>query len=175
MSATKQALRTFAPGDRVLVTAKIPADIAMRVGCAPPMEKTFGKYRVVREYFPGTRAVQFTRDKGNAGTGFYWPVEVLRKVRSAAQARAAAKRQRAKKKLAASLLPKVDKQQATATLKRWWRLDNVLWGNIHDDTKGRFSDGVLVRTSRIAGTTPVLKQGDLVQTANSLYLLGEPA
>lgn len=74
-----------------------------------------------------------------------------------------------------TMLPLVDKQQATATLKRWWRLGDFLIGNIYGDTKGRFADGTEVRTSRIAGTTPVLKQGDLVQTANSLYLLGDAA
>lgn len=66
---------------------------------------------------------------------------------------------------------------ATARLENWstgWNTDDgsfCISGLIYGDTKGRFSDGELIRTSRIEARE--VKEGDLVQTRNSVYQLGK--
>lgn len=47
----------------------------------------------------------------------------------------------------------------------------VLWGEIYEDKLNRFSDGTFIHTSGIKNRP--LKEGDLVPTRNSLYLLGK--
>lgn len=54
----------------------------------------------------------------------------------------------------------------TATLKNWYFVDGVIFGDIYEDTKGRFKDGAHVRTSRILAITD-----NVAQTLNSVYKL----
>lgn len=62
----------------------------------------------------------------------------------------------------------------TARLEAWQDLGGSLSGYIFDDVKQRFSNGTFVYTSSIQGTHTTLKEGDIVQTRNSLYHLGRP-
>jgi hypothetical protein len=47
----------------------------------------------------------------------------------------------------------------------------VVWGHVYDDTRERFPDGTMIHTSGIRSRP--LKEGDVVTTRNSTYLLGE--
>jgi len=49
----------------------------------------------------------------------------------------------------------------------------VLVGKITGDTKGRFTDGTVMHTSRITTSDPI-REGAVVQTLNSKYKLGKP-
>jgi hypothetical protein len=52
-------------------------------------------------------------------------------------------------------------------LENWYIINNIAFGDIHNDS--RFAEGERVRTSN------VLRQvGDILETENSLYLLGKP-
>lgn len=69
-------------------------------------------------------------------------------------------------------------EEVTARLENW-RLDgfgfDIIWGEIYDDSKGRFPDGTTIHTSSIPGykeKAKKFKKGDRVQTLNSVYLLG---
>lgn len=60
-----------------------------------------------------------------------------------------------------------------------WHVDTrgrfVIWGNIRGDKGGRFSDGTYIHTSRVnleEVELKALKEGDIVETLNSTYLLG---
>jgi hypothetical protein len=50
---------------------------------------------------------------------------------------------------------------------------HVFWGHIHEDTRQRFYDGAWIHTSHCV--EPDAKEGDVVHTLNSTYLLGKPA
>lgn len=55
---------------------------------------------------------------------------------------------------------------------------SVIWGNIRNDKAGRFRDGTNIHTSFInldAVGFKALKEGDIVKTRNSSYLLGTKA
>lgn len=65
-----------------------------------------------------------------------------------------------------------------AVLSNWKRFqvsgkEFVLCGIVENDNKDRFNDLAVIKTSPIKNR-PV-KQGDIVQTRNSKYLLGEEA
>jgi hypothetical protein len=59
-----------------------------------------------------------------------------------------------------------------------WSYDNVnhvLWGNIFEDERGRFTDGGYIHTSNLRHPKNTeFKSGMIVDTMNSKYLLGEP-
>lgn len=61
-----------------------------------------------------------------------------------------------------------------------WTVDgygrSVVWGDIYGDTKGRFPEGTWIHTSRIVEPQDLttLKEGMIVETLNSKYLLGQP-
>ena len=55
-------------------------------------------------------------------------------------------------------------KSVTAKLKNAYRIGNVYSGNIYGDTRGRFPDGELVRTSAVQSV-----DGNIVTTANSVY------
>lgn len=70
--------------------------------------------------------------------------------------------------------------QITGTLEQW-RYDatnNVFWGFVYYDVKGRFYDGAHIHTSYIPSLSKTRKfngeEGDIVFTANSIYRLGKP-
>lgn len=61
----------------------------------------------------------------------------------------------------------------TGRLENWvydpiWR---VFWGHLYDDVHKRWSDGTWIHTSHCP--KPDAKEGDIVTTLNSRYLLGE--
>jgi len=50
----------------------------------------------------------------------------------------------------------------------------AVWGHVFDDVRGRFRDDTTIRTSAIpVSELPNLKQGYVVETRNSRYLLGK--
>ena len=50
-----------------------------------------------------------------------------------------------------------------------------IWGTIYDDAKNRFPDGSIIHTSAIwKNKLENLKEGDIVETQFSSYLLGKP-
>lgn len=58
-----------------------------------------------------------------------------------------------------------------------WRLDlvhNILWGNLYDDVRNRWIEGQRIHTSDLESKDPSsFKEGDIVDTRNSSYLLGK--
>jgi hypothetical protein len=48
-----------------------------------------------------------------------------------------------------------------------------IWGHISNDKRGRFRDGTWIHTSMIPDVTE-FKEGDIVKTLNSKYLLKSP-
>jgi len=65
----------------------------------------------------------------------------------------------------------------TGRLENWY-VDvfgqDVIWGEIHDDIRGRWRDGHYVHTSSIPGLDKLeLKEGAVIHTLNSVYLLGK--
>ena len=56
-----------------------------------------------------------------------------------------------------------------ARLEDWVRVGAVIYGKIFEDSKGRFTDGQDIVTSRIVSI-----DNDTVQTVNTLYKLGTP-
>lgn len=50
----------------------------------------------------------------------------------------------------------------------------VLWGDVYEDTKGRFKDGTHIHTSQITEKqVGELTEGYVLVTLNSVYLLGK--
>lgn len=63
-----------------------------------------------------------------------------------------------------------DGDAVTGTLENWTHYFNgTILGEIHGDTKGRFIDGHLVKTSTVIKT-----EGSIIYTRNSVYKLGCP-
>ena len=67
-------------------------------------------------------------------------------------------------------------QPITGRLENWsvrdWGEGRIIvWGNINGDTKGRFSDATYIHTSDFPAIP--LKDGDVITTRNSVYLLGK--
>ena len=61
----------------------------------------------------------------------------------------------------------------TGRLENWWydSLNHVFWGNIYEDVRGRWHDGQHIHTSMCHN--PDAKEGDIIKTRNSRYLLGK--
>lgn len=70
----------------------------------------------------------------------------------------------------------MDNEQPTHDAElRDWSVTNlggrlIAFGRIYGDRKGRFADGTEIRTSLVQSVT-----GDILQTRNTTYRLGEPA
>ena len=62
----------------------------------------------------------------------------------------------------------------TGRLEDWWYEPSiqVFRGRLYDDILKRWHDGALIHTSHCP--FPDAKQGDIIETLNSRYLLGEP-
>ena len=58
-------------------------------------------------------------------------------------------------------------------LENWYVLGNVIVGDIYEDEKGRFPDGLNVHTSTVQNMRDDFKQGDVINTRNSTYELGK--
>ena len=66
----------------------------------------------------------------------------------------------------------------TARLENWIKDANfnIIWGNIYDDSKKRWVDGTPMHTSFIEGLGEMSpKEGDIITTLNSKYILGKPS
>lgn len=64
-------------------------------------------------------------------------------------------------------------KEVTGTLEDWIFVSGYYFGRVFGDTKGRFADGAQIRTSHTK--SPPGKEGDIIVTRNSRYLLGKPA
>ena len=60
-------------------------------------------------------------------------------------------------------------------LDNWYPFGYGIAGEIYDDKDKRFDDGTTIRTSTVQGDMTNLKEGDVIQTLNSRYLLGKKA
>ena len=68
------------------------------------------------------------------------------------------------------------KKEVTGRLEGWVRdpYKAVVWGYLFDDVHKRWEDGIHIHTSHIEDFSDLdLKEGDVVTTANSTYLLGK--
>lgn len=63
---------------------------------------------------------------------------------------------------------------ATARLENWKKAGYSVDGDIYDDAKFRFSNGTRIRTSDLRAGQD-LKEGVIIETMNSTYLLGKEA
>ncbi len=50
---------------------------------------------------------------------------------------------------------------------------SCIMGNIFNDSKKRFKDDTLIKTSKVTDVIDELKEGDICHTRNSIYLLGK--
>lgn len=72
--------------------------------------------------------------------------------------------------------------EITGRLENWYydKFFHCIWGNIIDDVRGRFTDGTRIHTSHIVSfkrsdeKINSLIKGDIIETLNSTYELGEP-
>ena len=65
----------------------------------------------------------------------------------------------------------------TARLENWLlvmltKKTAIIYGECYEDEKGRFPDGSFIHTSKVIPKK--YKEGDVVETLNSTYLLGKP-
>lgn len=68
--------------------------------------------------------------------------------------------------------------QITAELRNWKKATylngDIYWGNVYNDTKGRFKNGALIRTSLVKAVQVHSCGSDILAiTLNSVYLLKE--
>lgn len=67
--------------------------------------------------------------------------------------------------------------QITAELRNWKKATylngDIYWGNVYNDTKGRFRNGARIHTSLVTGYSPDLNDEEttFVHTLNSVYLI----
>lgn len=70
----------------------------------------------------------------------------------------------------------LDLPTLTGRLEKWSIDDHypMIWGQIYGDNRKRWPDGTMIHTSAIPNLSKLsLLPGDLVDTLNSTYLLGE--
>lgn len=65
-------------------------------------------------------------------------------------------------------------QDITGRLEDWFYDGVMVWGNLYEDTKQRWYDGVHIHTSAVLTDRMYIKEGEVIQTRNSRYLLGKP-
>lgn len=56
-----------------------------------------------------------------------------------------------------------------ARIENWVRVGDVIYGEIFEDSKGRFEDGEGIVTSRLVSV-----KDDIAETVNTVYKLGVP-
>ena len=63
----------------------------------------------------------------------------------------------------------------TGRLENWYYQpdEERMVGNIYNDTKGRFPDGLKVKTSLVIAPFDGFKEGTVISTLYSVYLLGK--
>lgn len=62
--------------------------------------------------------------------------------------------------------------KVTGRIERWQEINGRIWGDIYDDTEGRWEDGIFISTSVIEDS--ILMQDEVITTKYSTYLLGVP-
>jgi hypothetical protein len=60
-----------------------------------------------------------------------------------------------------------------ARIINWCFSDGLIWGFIFDDKKKRFKDETWIHTSTILSKKEDIKEGNIIETKNSKYLLGK--
>lgn len=71
--------------------------------------------------------------------------------------------------------------EITGRLENWkecsamYTSSKCIYGNIYEDVHGRWKPGTAIFTSKLQNQKRKPKEGDLVKTLNSTYLLGVPA
>jgi hypothetical protein len=64
--------------------------------------------------------------------------------------------------------------EITGRLENWTHISGkVIYGNVYNDARERFPDGTFMRTSRIVSPLENLREGQVIITLNSRYLLGK--
>jgi hypothetical protein len=72
-------------------------------------------------------------------------------------------------------------REITGTLENWsvqkyGKTSFIVWGNLNGDVRTRWSEGQFIHTSNVVGvSSDDIKEGDTIQTLNSVYKLGEEA
>lgn len=68
---------------------------------------------------------------------------------------------------------KMNETKVTGRLEKWSYdpTNHMFWGRVYGDSKGRFADGTYIHTSMCH--KPDAKEGDIIKTHYSTYLLGE--
>jgi len=61
----------------------------------------------------------------------------------------------------------------TGRLEGWLYMNGVIWGQIYDDKLKRFRDGTEIHTSTVASPAKDRKEGKIIRTRNSAYLLSK--
>ena len=61
----------------------------------------------------------------------------------------------------------------TGRLEDWAYVGGVIYGSIFGDKLKRFHDGAEIHTSPVASPVKDLKEGNVIQTRGSTYLLGK--
>ena len=69
----------------------------------------------------------------------------------------------------------MSQQEYTARLEDWTIMIVCAYGEIHDDIHERWENGHRIRTSTVIEANREPKEGDIIKTRNSTYLLGKPA
>lgn len=64
-------------------------------------------------------------------------------------------------------------QKPTGRLEEWTFSHGRIWGIIYEDKLKRFRDGTEIRTSTVVSPAKDRKEGRVVETRNSRYLLGK--
>lgn len=65
-------------------------------------------------------------------------------------------------------------EKINGRLENWYVCMGMVWGDLYDDPAKRWDEGTNVHTSSIeVENEETLKEGDIIKTKNSRYLLGK--
>lgn len=62
--------------------------------------------------------------------------------------------------------------EITGKLDNWTLVGGVIWGEIYNDKLHRWRNGYLIHTSTVVSSPVDIKEGNVISTLNSRYLLG---
>lgn len=65
-------------------------------------------------------------------------------------------------------------EEITGRIENWVFDSECIWGNLYDDVHKRWEEGTHVYTSKVVSPKDNIKEGEVVKTQNSKYLLGKP-
>lgn len=66
--------------------------------------------------------------------------------------------------------------EVTGRLENWFwdEKHNIVWGDLYEDTRGRWREGQHIHTSWVQSHIEgQAREGDVIETLNSTYLLGK--